>query len=131
MPPGTIYPLGYADSNTEPTLEAIMQRPDVLLVDIRLVPQSRWRPQWNKSTLQGRWGERYLHKKQLGNIHFRDSNKPIRLLDPDQAIQDLAQLLQSGTDIVLLCACKNYDMCHRRVIVERLKALLPEVEVHL
>ncbi|GCE06151.1 DUF488 family protein, N3 subclade [Dictyobacter aurantiacus] len=127
--PGKVYALGYANPMIDQKLHEAMTDPRCLLIDIRYRPISRWRPEWRKSTLQATWGTRYIHMQPLGNINYHTPELPIQLADPTECIKELAQLLQSGTSLVLLCACKNYDTCHRRTVVNLLNKAVPNLEV--
>ncbi|GLV56332.1 hypothetical protein KDH_31730 [Dictyobacter sp. S3.2.2.5] len=125
---GTLYPRGYAALDADQQVEVLMQSSDTLLLDIRLNPTSRWRPQWRKSALQERWRDRYIHKRDLGNVNYRN-DQPIQLLNPARGIEEVAQMLRRGSSLVVLCACKDYEMCHRHTVVELLKIAIPEIEV--
>ena len=95
-----------------------MSNPYTLLLDIRYRPISRYRPQWNKSRLQAQWGTRYKHCRTLGNINYKDRSQPIVLLDPEPTITIVAQHLESGNNIIVMCACKSHDECHRKPVIE-------------
>ncbi len=117
---GMLYTLGYAVPGSGDALEELMRASEVLLVDIRLRPRSRWWPVWNKKQLRERWGARYTHEKQLGNVNYRERSLPVQLVGPnvEQAIAGLVALLEQGYSVVLLCACREYESCHRKVIAE-------------
>ena len=121
--PGTLYTLGYAAPGATDELEQVMLDASVLLIDIRVRPQSRWWPVWNKKQLRERWAGRYTHEKRLGNINYRDRSLPVVLHGPnvEQAIEGAVGLLQVGISLVLLCACKDYDTCHRKVVAEMIQ----------
>lgn len=121
--PGTLYTLGYATPGALAELEEVMQDESVLLIDIRLRAGSRWWPAWNKKQLRARWAGRYTHEKRLGNINYRDRSLPVVLHGPhiEQAIEGAVSLLQVGFSLVLLCACKDYDTCHRKVVAEMIQ----------
>ncbi len=125
---GTLYTLGYAAPGSSDALEELMTASEVLLVDIRLRPRSRWWPVWNKKQLRERWGSRYTHEKKLGNDNYRDRSLPVVLHgpSPEQSIAGAAALLQHGYSVVLLCACKDYETCHRKVVAEMIQQVLRE-----
>ncbi len=121
---GTVYTVGYASgAAAEMEIARMMQDTSVLLIDIRVRPQSRWWPHFNKKQLRVVWGARYSHEKKLGNDNYRDRSLPVVLHgpEPEQAIAGLVALLQHGYSLVLLCACKNYETCHRKVVVEMIQ----------
>ena len=117
-PTGSLYTLGYAAPDALQHVEQLMANPSMLLVDVRLLPRSRWWPHWTKKALRARWGTRYTHEKCLGNLNYRDSTQPIVLCGPhpEHAIAAAAGLLRVGYSIVLLCACRDADTCHRTLV---------------
>ena len=121
--PGTLYTLGYATPGAADELEEVMHDTSVLLIDVRVRPQSRWWPLWNKKQLRARWAGRYTHEKRLGNINYRDHSLPVVLHGPhvEQAIEGAVSLLRQGYSLLLLCACKEYDTCHRKVVAEMIQ----------
>ena len=127
---GTLYTLGYAVSGSVDALEELMTASEVLIIDIRERAQSRWWPVWNKKQLRTRWGSRYTHEKKLGNVNRRDRSLPVVLHGPapEQSIAGIAALLQHGYSVVLLCACKDYELCHRKVVAEMIQQVMSENE---
>ncbi len=119
-PMGTLATLGYTEAGAREQIDAFLARPRSYLVDIRLVPYSRFRPQWNRPALKARYGRQYVHLRGLGNLHYQDPRKPIHLLGPEPHIEHLAKQLSLGTSYLLLCACKNYERCHRKVVYEQI-----------
>jgi uncharacterized protein (DUF488 family) len=126
--PGGVYTLGYAAPGAMQRLEYLMADPMMLLVDVRLVPRSRWYPQWNKVALVRRWGLRYTHQHCFGNINYRDRDKPIVLRGPhvqvEQSFAWAVSLLCAGYSLVLLCVCRDEQRCHRLMIANRLVELM-------
>lgn len=115
--PGTLSTLGYAHPDAETRLHHLMSEPQTLLIDIRLSPWSRWRPAWNTNALASRFGNRYIWAKRLGNVNYKDRERGIQLAEGhEEAIQKAVNLLQRGYSLVLLCACKHEETCHRRVV---------------
>jgi hypothetical protein len=105
--------LGYAADGAAGQLEQLMADPAMLLIDIRMQARSRWMHQWTKKQLTLRWGGRYIHVPQLGNANYKDRNLPIELANPEEGLPMVQSYLQNY-DVVLLCACVRYEMCHRR-----------------
>ena len=127
MEHGKVYTVGYAADGSAQLLEQVMSDPTMLLVDIRLVPRSRWFPHWNKKGLIQLWGNRYRHERRLGNLNYKNRRKPIELVDATGGIEPLVALLQTGYSIVLLCACVQYETCHRKLVAELLLSCLAQV----
>jgi uncharacterized protein (DUF488 family) len=119
---GQVHTLGYAVDGVAEQLEQLMADPAMLLIDIRLQARSRWMHQWTKKQLMLRWGGRYIHVPQLGNVNYKDRSLPIALANSEEGLSIVQSYLQSGYSVVLLCACMRYEMCHRRVVAELLAA---------
>lgn len=117
---GFLYTLGYAAPDAVAQLEQLMREPLMLLVDVRISPRSRWWPQWTKHALRATWGTRYSHEKRLGNLNYRDHTQPVVLCGPhpEQAIAGAVTLLQQGYSLVLLCACRHEETCHRSLVAQ-------------
>src|SRR6266852_3116963 len=95
---GTIYTLGYSQPKAAARLEHLMHHPRALLVDVRYQPVSRWNPQWNRASLAGRYGQRYVWERRLGNVNYRSRNLSIELAAAYRdAILEAADLLCGGT----------------------------------
>ncbi len=117
-----VYTLGYAAPGSEERLLQLMSDVSMVLVDIRLCARSRWYHQWTKRRLQERFGERYVHVPELGNVNYRQRGQPVMLRDAEAGLQRVRDLLGAGYSVVLLCACVRYDRCHRSLVAERLVA---------
>ncbi|HEY6539379.1 MAG TPA: DUF488 family protein [Ktedonobacteraceae bacterium] len=124
---GTIYTLGYSQRNAAATLERLMRHPRTLLVDVRYQPVvSGWNPQWNRASLAGRYGERYVWERRLGTLQSRGRDVPIQLAPGSQhAIEEAVGLLCAGTSLVLLCACAHERACHRSSVAKLIQDGLP------
>jgi uncharacterized protein (DUF488 family) len=125
---GILYTLGYTHPDATTTLQTLMTSdPKMLLIDIRYSPRSRWFPQWSKKQLQASWGDRYQHMKALGNVNYHLADAPIQLLDPEMGIRWVVEQLQAGYSLILLCACREYDRCHRKVVEEQVMQVLEAI----
>lgn len=123
-----VLTLGYALPGAEEQLTALMAESKTLLLDVRLVPRSRWWPQWSKPQLRARWGQRYSHEKQLGNDNYQDHTLPVALHGPhpERAIAGAVALVLQGHRLVLLCACKDEATCHRTLVAQMIRDGLRE-----
>ncbi len=54
--------------------------------------------------------------QELGNQAFKEGGG-IRLLDPERGVARVKELLASRP-VILLCACRQVENCHRRVAAE-------------
>ncbi len=123
----TIYTAGYAGWTPE-VLLAQARTVGAKIVDIRLNPTSR-RPEWTKSSLLRTFGSWYGWEPMLGNINYANGG-PIVLAQPDRALAHLAPWL-TRQPILLLCQCREYRTCHRRVAADYLSERLGTSVVHL
>jgi len=117
---GKLYTVGYASLEGAEQLQGLFSQ-QVLIVDIRYYPASRWRPEWSRKRLMERFTTNYCHIRELGNVNYRSSSLPIELVDATAGVSWIAGILQTGRDICLLCACANWQNCHRRVVAELLQ----------
>lgn len=116
-----LCPVGYANRDAEQVVEELMaQSSSIYLLDVRLQARSRWYPAWNKGPLKEKWGQRYIHERCLGNLNYQYPDRPITLANPESAAEWVVSWLQHGCSFVVLCACKNYDRCHRKTVIEYL-----------
>ncbi|HET8851889.1 MAG TPA: DUF488 domain-containing protein [Ktedonobacteraceae bacterium] len=125
--------LGYATPDAMKLLTTSMQTQRTVLVDIRSQPRSRWYPAWNRSALIARWRCRYLWKGDtLGNVHYKpeDRSKGIKLAAPERGVVEVVHLFQSGYQVILLCACKYPESCHRLLVAKLVQEHLPGLLVH-
>ena len=117
---GKLYSVGYAPLLRVEQLQEVLA-PNVLIIDIRYYPSSRWRPEWSRKRLMERFASNYCHIRELGNVNYRFPKLPIKLLDADFGISRIVSLLREGRDVCLLCACSDWRKCHRRVVAELLQ----------
>lgn len=126
---GELLTLGYTEPNAMPRLDAFLAQPDTGLVDIRFSPRSRWYPEFNQAALLRRYGSlKYGHCRELGNVNYNKPGEPIELFTPEEGVRRVIRLLQSGCSVMLLCACKDYEHCHRKIAFDLIMAALASDE---
>src|SRR5689334_13053601 len=101
---GKLYTVGYASFEGVKQLQEVFA-PNVLIIDIRYYPASRWRPEWSRKRLMETFAPNYCHIRELGNINYRFPELPIKLLNAKFGISQIVPILQEGQDVCLLCAC--------------------------
>jgi len=126
----TIYTLGYSGWKIE-DVEAVLDRLDAILVDVRMVPRTRWAPLWNGSALHNRLGDRYVWLKQFGNRNYKGTFEQIEIADYPDGEKHLREIIATGKVVVLLCGCRDVNVCHRKVLAERLAQAWKADVVHL
>ena len=123
-----IHTLGYSGWKIE-DVEAVLERLDAILVDVRMVPRTRWTPLWNGQALRTRLGDRYVWLREFGNVNFKGTFEQIKIADFPAGEKRLRELIATGKAVVLMCGCRDVNVCHRKVVAERLaSALHAEVE---
>lgn len=110
--------IGYTEPDAQARLDAFMAAQNAVLLDIRLSARSRWRPEFNKNALIAKYGEKYRHCIHFGNENYNKPGEPILLRHPHAGLIVVTELLQTGHSVMLLCACKDYGKCHRKVVYE-------------
>lgn len=123
----TIYTVGYAHWSAL-GLQTRIEAMDAMLFDIRYSPYSR-RADFNGDALEARFGDRYYHLMSWGNDRYR-VGPPIRIHNFQSGLAIVRDVMRRrpGHPVVLLCGCADYEMCHRAVIADLLRAVGYTVE---
>lgn len=127
----TIYTLGYSGWKID-AVARLLDRLGALLVDVRLSPRSR-NPDFSGLRLYEQFGDRYLHVREFGNVNYRQADVPVKLADFERGLWRLSEKMQeTGVgDVILLCACRDLSVCHRKVVAERLAETMGGEIIHL
>ncbi|HWE78977.1 MAG TPA: DUF488 domain-containing protein [Pseudolabrys sp.] len=141
----SLFTIGYEQAKPAAVLDELRHAKIDTLVDVRAVAASR-RPGFSKRQLAASLDESgiaYLHLQKLGtpaegreaaragdrDTLWRIYQKHIGKAEPQAELGELAELVQSGKRIALLCYCRDPNTCHRRIICTQLEKRLPlEVE---
>jgi uncharacterized protein (DUF488 family) len=130
----TIYTLGYHGWTIE-QFKAVVQRLDALVVDVRMMPRSRWDIVWRSESLRAGLGARYVWIKQFGNLNYKGTIDSCKIADFGAGARLLDELsttpIGAGKAIILLCGCRDVNDCHRKIIADKLAALWHKEIVHL
>lgn len=118
-----IYSLGYLNPDSLSLLDDLANK-GVLIVDIRLVACSRYRPHFSAKRLRARYGESYLRLRDLGNVNYKRPDAAIVLRDPAQGVPQLLALLEHH-DVCLLCRCQKLTSCHTAVVLASIQQMCP------
>jgi uncharacterized protein (DUF488 family) len=143
----TLHTIGY-ELATIQTLVATLKKARVeLVVDVRAVASSR-RPGFSKTRLSAGLEEAgigYLHLRGLGTPaegraaartgRYGDLRRiygaHIKTLAAKDDLMTLAELVQSGRRVCLLCLEASPEHCHRTMVAEALEAIVPFRVKHL
>jgi uncharacterized protein (DUF488 family) len=121
-----LYTLGYLAW----TPAAFVQRVEVLgavVADIRFSPSSR-HPAWRQTALKRTLEVWYHHVPTLGNRNYKGG--PVEIVDLDAGLEVVHELLEASP-VLLLCACRDVQRCHRRLVAEACTAWYGVPVTHL
>lgn len=125
----TLFTAGYTGLTPDLILKAA-NRHDAFVADIRLSPHSR-HPQWEGAALAAVLGDRYIHIRELGNRNFKgDYGEGVMLLDADRGSIRVLALLKHRP-VILLCACKDWQHCHRLHAAQEMETRYGATVIHL
>lgn len=118
-----IYTIGYDGKSFEEMITQLKKREVKFLFDIRFRPFS-YNFQYNSGILNvntNKEGMTYLYIPELGNINYKDSSLPIVIQNIEAGMEKILPIIQKfkdkpGYSFALLCACLNYNYCHRKVV---------------
>lgn len=140
------YLAGYL-GHTPAELLARARDIDAFIVDIRFNPHSRL-PEWRKGRLESFCCGRYFECPELGNVNYKNGG-PIKIKELGSGIEQVSRLAAMRTSkgdcnqgattnlptplfayhynpkpqpMILLCACREADTCHRKVVGNALAA---------
>lgn len=112
---GNLYTAGYLNWSDDDFYKKVEEL-NAYVIDVRLVPWAFF-PYWQKQYIQKALGNKYIHIKELGNKNYNNIKLPIEILDISK-ISQVIDLLKSGNNCILLCACKDIEKCHRKFLAE-------------
>lgn len=135
-----IYTVGYTGASMERLVEKV-RSVDGMLIDIRYSPRSR-APLWGQPSFLKHFGAlggadledgspgRYLHLRHWGNENY--AGGPIVIRDLNLGAKVLEQKVQENPGMVpiLMCACADFERCHRRTVSEWLEKRFGTVVEH-
>ena len=117
--------IGYGGTKKPKDFFARIKQMNVdLVVDVREDPFHAYLTPYKKPQLEKNLKDKYLWIPELGN-KTRDINN-IQLVDEEKGLQKLLELAKKHDHIVLLCAEKKDEACHRSYVRNRLLELMSE-----
>jgi len=116
--------IGYGGTKPQDFYAKIMRANPDLIVDVRADPYHAYLGVYTKPQLEKKYGSRYVWIPELGN-ETRDI-KNIQLIDEEKGLQKLLELAKKHEHIVLLCAEKRDEECHRSYVKSRLLELISD-----
>jgi uncharacterized protein (DUF488 family) len=131
-PKFSVVTFGYGNrKNHDDIIKVILDYQVTYLIDVRKKPKG-WSSMWSASGLTNlcqQLGIQYWSKTELGNDSGNRSWIPPNAEKAEIALSEIQRLLPNN-NILLLCAEKDPDRCHRVEVSERIKALCGGDLVH-
>lgn len=123
----SLFSVGYLNPGA---LDLLQERIDqgAVILDIRLLAGSRYRPDFSGKRLRERFGAAYLRAMELGNKNYNRPGAPIVLVNPEKGIAHLLTLLEQS-DVCLLCRCQQFALCHTATVVAEVQRINPDIHV--
>ena len=113
--PYTVYTFGHT-SRTLAQLDQEVKRLGAVVVDVRIQTHSS---DFNRSKLQERYRAKYVWIKELGDKNYKTGG-PTDYVDVELGVRRLGSITADGTPVILFCACKDYETCHRTELAKQL-----------
>jgi hypothetical protein len=98
------------------------------LVDIRYGRNS-YQEEWSGACLRRHFRSSYHAVPELGDVNHLAPQNPIQLADPSTGLAKVDLLLEAGFDCLLLCACPDWQRCHRCLVASLLTQVYPQLSV--
>jgi len=93
-----------------------------VVVDVRENPFRAFMNVYTKRELEKCLGDRYIWIRELGN---KSRELPPMLVDEEEGLRKLRALMEKHRRIVLLCAEKDENRCHRGYIKDKIREGVP------
>ena len=108
-----IYTAGYRNFSFYEFRDLVVQS-NFFIVDVRYRPWSRI-PFWTKDHLSISF-TKYAHIPEFGNRYYNSKDK-IEVVDLVTGFEKIDYFM-GNEPILLLCACEDYEACHRKIVAE-------------
>jgi uncharacterized protein (DUF488 family) len=111
-----IETIGYGGKKPDDFFMELESLEPSIIVDVRENPYSAYLGVYTLPQLEKRLGTKYVWIKELGN---KTRMMPPALVDEEAGLKKLKELAEKHTRIVLLCAEKKEEECHRSYVKKR------------
>jgi hypothetical protein len=125
---GRVATIGYHQPQAWQIVTRMICEQDWHLVDIRYNRRS-YLDKWSGSSLRRHFRSSYHAVPELGDVNQLAPANPIQLLDPATGLAKVTTWVEAGIDCLLLCACPDWQHCHRRLVATLLQQVSPALEV--
>ena len=113
-----VYTMGYGGKKREAFFDELSKLNYDIVVDVREDPDHAYLGCYTRKHLEKQLKEHYMWIPELGN---RTRTLPLTLVDEKAGMEKLHKVLSQHMVVVLLCAEKNEENCHRGYIRRKLQ----------
>jgi uncharacterized protein (DUF488 family) len=111
------YTIGYAGLKTVSDLEEIMDKHGIgLLMDVRSKPNTR---RFSKQELEQVFGDRYRSRTEMGGFDHEEDQFHEWCEVAAGGMGEIITAANAGNKVLVMCAEKSADKCHRKYFVAR------------
>jgi hypothetical protein len=125
---GNVATIGYHQPQAWQIVTRMVAEQGRHLIDIRADRRSSLE-EWSVASLRRHFRSSYHAVPELGEVNQPASAYSIQLLDQTTGLAKVDLLLSAGFDCLLLCACSDWQRCHRRQVAQLLQQVYPALEV--
>ncbi len=125
---GRVATIGYHQPQAWQIVTRMVDEQGWSLVGIRYNRRS-YLDEWSGSSLRRHFRYSYHTVPELGDVNHLTPANPMQLLDPTTGLARVGLLLEAGMDCLLLCACPDWQHCHRRLVASLLHQVYLALEV--
>ncbi len=125
---GKVATIGYHQPQAWQIMTRMVAEQGWHLVDIRY-SRSSYQEEWSGACLRRHFRKSYHAVPELGDVNHLAPGNPIQLADPSAGLSKVGLLLEAGFDCLLLCACPDWQRCHRRLVADLLTQVYPQLAV--
>ena len=117
----TLLTIGYGGKKPADFFSELEEMAPDYIVDVRENPHRAYLGCYTRAHFIKRFSSHYVWIKELGN---RTRTLPPQLVNEEAGMTQLEELCEGSNRIVLLCAEKDEERCHRRYVKERITEIL-------
>ncbi len=125
---GRVATIGYHQPQAWQIVTRMICEQNWHLVDIRYSRRS-YLEEWSGTSLRRHFRSSYHAVPELGDVNHLAPANPVQLAEPATGLAKVTTWLEAGIDCLLLCACPDWQHCHRRLVASFLKQTYPTLEV--
>ncbi len=123
------YTIGYQGLKSIYNLKEIMDKHGInLLLDVRSKPNTR---RFSKKELEQKFGDTYTSKTEMGGFDHELDQFNEWCEVAAAGIGELIEAANTGMKVMIMCAEKNPDKCHRKYFVAKALEMRGHEVIHL